>query len=85
MKLPITFEQFKSDPTKAIMFLLLFVVLGLYMRSESQSKQINADCQRRLAQCEMELKKMSKSLKTQDSICSALVTEIKIYKQLGKI
>lgn len=85
MKLPINFDQFKNDPTKAIMFLLLFVVLGLYMRSESQSKQINADCQRRLAQCEMELKKMSKSLKTQDSICSALVTEIKIYKQLGKI
>jgi hypothetical protein len=41
--------------------------------------------QRRLALCEMELKKMSKSLKTQDSICSALVTEITIYKQLGKI
>ena len=26
MKLPITFEQFKSDPSKAIMFLLLGVV-----------------------------------------------------------
>lgn len=85
MKFPINFNEFKSDPTKAIMFLLLFVVLGLYMRSESQSKQINADCQRRLLQCEMELRKMSKSLKTQDSICSALITEIKIYKQLGKI
>lgn len=85
MKFPINFNEFKSDPTKAIMFLLLFVVLGLYIRSESQSKQINADCQRRLSQCEMELRKMSKSLKTQDSICSALITEIKIYKQLGKI
>jgi hypothetical protein len=85
MKLPITFEQFKADPSKAIMFLLLFVVLGLYLRSENQAKQINADCQRRLAQCEMELRKMSKSLKTQDSICSALITEIKIYKELGKI
>jgi len=85
MKFPINFDQFKNDPTKAIMFLLLFVVLGLYLRSEAQSKQINADCQRRLAQCEHELKKMSKSLKTQDSICSALITEIKIYKQLGKI
>lgn len=85
MKLPISFSEFKSDPSKAIMFLLLFVVLGLYLRSESQSKQINADCQRRLVLCEQELRKMSKSLKTQDSICSALVTEIKIYKDLGKI
>lgn len=85
MKLPISFEQFKSDPSKAIMFLLLFVVLGLYLRSENQSKQINADCQKRLVLCEQELKKISKSLKTQDSICSALITEIKIYKDLGKI
>jgi hypothetical protein len=35
--------------------------------------------------CENELRKMSRSLKTQDSICSALITEIKIYRELGKI
>jgi hypothetical protein len=85
MKLPIDFEQFKTDPVKALMFLLLFVVLGLYLRSEAQAKEINAECQKRLTMCENELRKMSKSLKTQDSICSALITEIKIYKQLGKI
>lgn len=85
MKLPITFSEFKSDPSKAIMFLLLFVVVLLYIRAEAQSKAINADCQKRLSQCEQELRKMSKSLKTQDSICSALITEIKIYKSLGKI
>jgi len=28
---------------------------------------------------------MSKMLKTQDSLCSALITEIKIYRELGKI
>jgi hypothetical protein len=28
---------------------------------------------------------MSKMLKTQDSLCSALITEISIYKNLGKI
>jgi hypothetical protein len=85
MKLPIDFEQFKTDPIKALMFLLLFVVLGLYLRSESQAKEINAECQKRLTMCENELRKMSKSLKTQDSICSALITELKIYKELGKI
>jgi hypothetical protein len=85
MKLPITFEQFKSDPSKAIMFLLLGVVSVLYLRSENQSKQINERCEKRLTMCETELRKMSKMLKTQDSLCSALVTEIKIYKALGKI
>ena len=85
MKLPLSFEQFKSDPTKAIMFLLLGVVSVLYYRSEGQSKYINERCEKRLAMCENELRKMSMSLKTQDSICSALITEIKIYRELGKI
>jgi hypothetical protein len=85
MKLPITFEQFKSDPSKAIMFLLLGVVSVMYYRAESQSKEINERCEARLKQCEAKLEKMSAQLKTQDSLCSALVTEITIYKTLGKI
>ena len=85
MKLPITFQDFRSDPTKAIMFLLLGVVSVLYYRAEGQSAEINERCERRLALCENELRKMSRSLKTQDSICSALITEIKIYRELGKI
>jgi hypothetical protein len=85
MKLPITFEQFKSDPSKAIMFLLLGVVSVLYYRSEQQSEEINKRCEKRLEVCEMKLMVLTKSLKTQDSLCSALITEIKIYKSLGKI
>ena len=85
MKLPITFEQFKSDPSKAIMFLLLGVVSIMYYRADAQSKEINERCELRLKQCEAKLEKMSAQLKTQDSLCSALVTEITIYKSLGKI
>jgi hypothetical protein len=85
MKLPIDFDQFKSDPLKAIMFLLLGVVSVLYYRSENQSAQINKRCEARLELCEAKLDKLSKALKTQDSLCSALITEIKIYKNLGKI
>jgi hypothetical protein len=85
MKLPLSFEQFKSDPTKAIMFLLLGVVSVLYLRSEGQSKDINLKCEKRLLVCEGKLDKLTHALKTQDSLCSALVTEIKIYKSLGKI
>lgn len=85
MKLPITFEQFKSDPSKAIMFLLLLVVSVLYYRTESQSRQANTRCEERLAKCELKLEKLNSALKTQDSLCSALVTEIRLYKILGKI
>jgi len=85
MKLPIDFEQFKSDPTKAITFLMLIVVSVLYIRAERQSKAINDRCEKRLELCEVKLERMSKMLKTQDSLCSALITEISIYKNLGKI
>lgn len=85
MKLPITFEQFKSDPLKALMFCLLGVVTVLYIRAENQSAEINQRCEQRLYACEIKLDKLSKALKTQDSLCSALITEINIYKSLGKI
>jgi hypothetical protein len=56
MKLPITFEQFKSDPSKAIMFLLLGVVSVMYYRAEAQSKEINERCEAASSkQCEAKL------------------------------
>lgn len=85
MKLPINFDQFRQDPSKAIMFLLLFVVVSLYYRAEKQSKFATIQCEERLNKCEKDLKKMSTMLKSQDSLCSSLITEIKIYRELGKI
>ena len=85
MRLPVTFDQFTKNSEKAITYLLLFVVTALYIRAERQAYLATAQCEERLVRCETELLKMSKMLKTQDSLCSALVTEIKIYKQLGKI
>ena len=85
MKLPVSFEQFSKEPNKAIVYLLLCVIGILYIRSEYQSKTANIRCEQRLERCEIELAKMSAMLKSQDSLCSALVTEIKIYKALGKI
>lgn len=81
----LSFEQFRKDPQKAMMFLMLFAVSALYVRAERQSYLATAQCEKRLVRCENELRKLSAMLKTQDSLCSALVTEIKIYKQLGKI
>lgn len=81
----LTFEQFRKDPQKALMFAMIFAMTALYVRAERQAYLATAQCEERLVRCETELLKMSKMLKTQDSLCSALVTEIKIYKQLGKI
>lgn len=81
----LTFEQFRKDPQKALMFAMIFAMTALYVRAERQAYLATAQCEERLVRCETELLKMSKMLKTQDSLCSALVTEIKIYKALGKI
>ena len=81
----LTFEQFRKDPQKALMFAMIFAMSALYIRAERQAYLATAQCEKRLVRCESELIKMSRMLKTQDSLCSALITEIKIYKQLGKI
>ena len=81
----LTFEQFRKDPQKALMFAMIFAMTALYIRAERQAYLATAQCEERLVRCETELRKLSTMLKTQDSLCSALVTEIKIYKQLGKI
>ena len=67
------------------MYAMIFAMTALYIRAERQSYVATAQCEKRLVRCEMQLAKMSAMLKTQDSLCSALVTEIKIYKALGKI
>jgi hypothetical protein len=36
MKLPITFEQFKSDPLKALFFAALVAMTALYVDSRNQ-------------------------------------------------
>lgn len=81
----LTFEQFRKDPQKALMYAMIFAMTALYIRAERQAYLATAQCEERLVRCETELRKLSTMLKTQDSLCSALVTEIKIYKQLGKI
>jgi hypothetical protein len=81
----LSFEQFRKEPQKALMYAMIFAMTALYIRAERQSYVATAQCEKRLVRCEMQLAKMSAMLKTQDSLCSALVTEIKIYKELGKI
>ena len=81
----LSFEQFRKDPQKALMYAMIFAMTALYVRAERQAYVATAQCEERLVRCETELRKLSTMLKTQDSLCSALVTEIKIYKQLGKI
>ena len=81
----LSFEQFRKEPQKALMYAMIFAMTALYVRAERQAYVATAQCEKRLVRCENELRKLSVMLKTQDSLCSALVTEIKIYKALGKI
>jgi len=85
MNFPINFEQFIKDPLKGLMFLSLVAMAFLYLDARSQMKESNKVCEERLLRCENQLQKMAVMLKTQDSICSSLTTEIRLYKELGKI
>jgi hypothetical protein len=45
MKFPISFEQFKSDPLKALLLISFSAMSVLYYRAEAQSKEINERCE----------------------------------------
>jgi peptidoglycan hydrolase CwlO-like protein len=66
-------------------FAALVAMTALYVDSRNQMEKATEVCEKRLQMCEAKLDKLNKQLKTQDSLCSALVTEITIYKSLGKI
>ena len=85
MKLPVSFKEFSKDPSKALMYLMLFAVVFLYVRMENQDNTINTGCEARLTKCETRLERMATSLKTQDSLVASLVSEMNTYKKLGVI
>jgi len=85
MKLPVSFKEFSKDPSKALMYLMVFAVVFLYIRMEKQDNSINTGCEVRLAKCETTLERMGRSLKTQDSLVASLVSEMNTYKKLGVI
>jgi hypothetical protein len=68
-----------------LFFAALVAMTALYVDSRNQMAKATEVCEKRLQMCEAKLDKLTKQLKTQDSLCSALVTEITIYKSLGKI
>lgn len=85
MKLPVSFSEFSKDPSKAVTYLMIFAVIFLYVRMENQDKSINTGCEYRLEKCERKLDQFSGMLKTQDSISSALRSELNVYKKMGVI
>lgn len=85
MKLPISFEQFTKDPSKAVSYLLIFAVIFLYVRMEKQDNSINTGCEDRLTKCEKKLDQVATMLKTQDSLSASLRSELNTYKKIGII
>ena len=85
MKLPVSFDQFSKDPSKALTYLMVFAVIFLYLRTEKQSNNEGSKCEERLTACETQLRKFSAMLKTSDSSTAALRSELNTYKKLGVI
>jgi len=85
VKLPVSFSDFSKDPSKAVTYLMIFAVIFLYVRMEKQDNTINTGCEGRLERCERKLDQFSSMLKTQDSISSALRSELNVYKKMGVI
>ncbi len=92
MKLPFTFEQFKKNPIKALLFVMLLAVGYLYVENRiNYTKQIERceyqykNCDKKIEKLEYKLELMAISLRSCDSTLATASTRLKVLNELGLI
>lgn len=92
MKLPISFDQFKKNPIKAILFLCLTAVMFLYFENRiNYTKQIER-CENQYKTCDVKIEKLERkvevleiALRNCDSTLATASTRLTVLNELGLI
>jgi hypothetical protein len=85
MKLPISFEQFKSNPIAAVAFTMLLTVGYLYIDLRSGYKEQIDKANAKIEALDIKIDKLSYALKRSDSCLASTMTEIRIMQTMKKI
>jgi len=85
MKLPVSFEEFKSNPVAAVAFCMLLVVGYLYIDLRSGYTEQIDKANKKIDAMEIKIDKMAYALKRSDSALSAAITELRIINTMKKI
>lgn len=85
MKLPVSFEEFKSNPVSAVAFCMLLVVGYLYIDLRSGYTEQIDKANKKIDAMEIKIDKMAYALKRSDSALSAAITELRIINTMKKL
>ena len=85
MKLPVSFDEFRSNPVAAVAFCMLAVVGYLYVDLRSGYTDQIEKANRKIDALELKIDRMSYALKRSDSALSAAITEIRIINTVKKL
>ena len=85
MKLPISFEEFRSNPVAAVAFCMLLVVGYLYVDLRSGYTEQIDKANKKIDAMEIKVDKMAYALKRSDSALSAAITELRIINTVKKL
>jgi hypothetical protein len=85
MKLPISFEQFKSNPIAAVTFTMLLAVGYLYIDLRSGYKEQIEKANAKIEMLDVKIDKLTYALKRSDSCLASTMTEIRIMQTMKKI
>ena len=90
MKLPLSYDQFKKNPIKAILFMVLIAVVYLYVENRiNYTKQIDKCdaqyhiCEKKITRLEGKVEILEIALRNCDSTLATASTRLTVLNELG--
>ncbi len=90
MKLPVSFDQFKKNPIKALLFVMLVAVAFLYFENRiNYTKQIERceyqykNCDKKITKLESKVEILEIALRNCDSTLATASTRLQVLNELG--
>ena len=85
MKLPVSFNQFKKDPIKALLFITLSAIGYLYIDNKMNYQGQVENCQTRTEQLETRVQTLNERMRQADSSLAVATTKLRVLSKLNKI
>ena len=85
MKLPVSFNEFKKDPVKALLFITLSAIAYLYIDNKMNYQGQIETCYDKTIVLEGKVEKLNYKINRADSALAVATTKLKILTTLNKI
>jgi len=85
MKLPVSFNEFKKDPVKALLFITLSAIAYLYIDNKMNYQDQVETCYEKTVLLENKVDDLTKRIIKSDSALAVATTKLRILTTLNKI